>query len=244
MGNVIHLPKPLVGCLILVRNGVASGLERCLESIQAAGMTPIVLDDESVDDTYLTCQRFGAIYRYHSAPGRRENEIWQTTEHDLRHQLARFAMDHQPTILATLDADEWYMSPLTVKQIVAGMLRYNQYDTVLFKTVNFWGDEAHVKTFPHDPNYARPRIWRVEPDKSQEPVGGLICTQAPDYVMGRRCSHMYNILVGHTGYIKREVRFAKAKRYVQLGAGQWAREFLSEHHVHEWVPGEQLAGLP
>jgi hypothetical protein len=164
-------------------------------------------------------------------------------EMELRKKLTDYAMEMNPEILATLDSDEWFMSPKTVAQIVGSMLKYRQYETVFFKTVNFWNDDLHVKVFPHDPNFTRPRIWRVDPDESQKPSGTLIGTQAPDYVCGRRTSYMFNVIVGHTGYIDRAVRMAKGKRYIELGAGQWARQFTSDHNVREW-DSSVLKGLP
>lgn len=247
MGDVTE-KKPVkrkiqAGCLVLARNGVLNGIERCLRSIVAAGMKPIVLDDESTDDTYLLAKKYHAFYRYHSAPDTRAHEIWQTMESDLRATLAQFAMGYSPTLLATLDSDEWFMSPKTVAQIVASMLTHQLYDTVYFKTVNFWNDDKHVKVFTHDPNFTRPRIWRVDPEASQAPVGNLICTQAPDYVGEGRSAYMYNIIVGHTGYIDRATRVAKGKRYCELGAGQWARQFTSDYHVIPW-DDSVLKGLP
>jgi len=235
--------KPFIACLVLVRDGVKVGFERCLESIKMAGMIPVVLDDESTDDTYLMAKRYGAKYRYHSDKGNREHEIWQTSEHQLRRALTDFALTFNPQVMATLDADEWWMSPITTGQVAQSMLKHNLYDTVYFRTVNFWNDEKHVKVFPHDPNYARPRVWRVYPSENQEPCGGLICRQAPDHVDQKRVATQYNICVGHSGYISREVRFAKSKRYVQLGAGQWAREFAADRNVREWDESI-LRGLP
>jgi glycosyltransferase involved in cell wall biosynthesis len=238
-----HL-KPVAACLVLVRNGVAVGLEKCLESACAAGFEPWVLDDESTDDTFLVCKKYRAKYKHHSAKGERKNEIWQTHEDVLRGILTDWALESDYPLFATLDADEWFMSPLTTGQLAREMVAFNLADSIFMRTVNFWNDRKHFKVFPNDPNYARPRLWRVDRDADNRPHAQTMGVQAPLYAhKGCRVVANWTLCVGHTGYLDKAARLAKAKRYRELGAGSWAAAIASESRVCVWDP-ETLRGLP
>lgn len=235
--------KPSAACLVVVHDGVAAGLDRCLESIRTAGMEPWVLDDESTDDTFLCAKKHRSQYKHHSKAGKREQAIWESPEGVVRGALTDWALESGHALFSTLDADEWFMSPLTTGQLAREIIRCNLVDSVFMRTVNFWDDMQHVKMFPGDGNYARPRLWKVDRTQKNAPSGLALGVQAPRYAHEGRISCNWNLCVGHTGYLDKAERMAKSKRYLELGAGSWAEAMGNESRIVPWNP-ETLRGLP